>query len=385
MNKLGTALGCMLMIGALSAPVAFAHYDANGGGLADAAGVSGNPDSGNNADRVSGSYVGSAGALLVVQNVPDLSAACVNVPPGDARDLCVALLSGGDFPLGAVDALCDAEVNFPGGGPNDEEFVDGQDSALLDGLDDDLFNDGGSGAVCHTEEGFYDGAEPADVDYDTGGCNQYTGAANAAHGRDLASPVLWGSPSCDFESPGSSGSLVDHLVALALCAVNEVLSADLPADVLDLDLVNAEVGCVVDFVECVAAALPSPELDAVRGLLGAANCPSGASSCGADSAADVSNFGNLDSAAGVQFPAAGVDALNNACNNVAAASVFLWNAVVVDAEPDCSDGVDNESPGDGDVDAPADAECENALDDDESQPGFQAPVHPSFVSVAYVE
>jgi hypothetical protein len=367
MNKIGTAFGCLLLIGAFAAPVAFAHYDtgahpvpyASAGqdtyGANDAGSGAPSVAAGGDLDRPAGWYVVStntyteldsafnqpnplAGQTALCNNMPDLD----DPANGNADEVaaCVADFTNPinpSFFAAQWSALYDVEVGGPGNcaDPADETRVDGAASGsaatATGGVPDGIWNDGGQGGVGHTF-GHY-----ACASYETSGCDRYNQALaeDAVGGEDV-----WIGAVCSWGVPVSGGN-----------------APTLP------QVINQFVG---DVINCPLGGFPDSCLDAVNYLddcgLGdflptllpgnnVPNCGGGVPSvvCGAGNISDV-DFGRgqgangpyaVDPGTGVPatwpgvnsnsatYPDAGTSTLGVNCDSVATASAFPFTAVVV--------------------------------------------------------
>jgi len=307
MNKLGTALGCLLMLGAAIAPGVFAHGDAGvhtppwvGGAAAGVGSV-----------KPAGWYYGSASAWAQLNAFsagsvgPNIVPGCptpTSVPQVDTLLCSLVIDADPSFTLAAADALCDVEVGGDGSGPlpADEKWVDGRSGPAAGdalpnagALPDGTFNDGGIGAICHTHSGFYGfGA------YNTPGCPAGTAKAEDA----VVGGSVFITATCDSIRPVATSGLLTQVLSAETCAANEVLSGN-PTGVL---------GCVQRFIDCSPA-----------GAIGA--CPAtGATACVPDGVADASASGTGNP--GVPYP--GIDASCPAGTDAAQAT-FVWNSVQV--------------------------------------------------------
>jgi hypothetical protein len=238
MNKLGTAIGGLLLIGALAAPVAFAHYDSG----AHPGPLTNHPTAAANFDRPSGWYYTSTGLDLDVDGAPipnpanpDDCEADNEDTPVDENAICVFLSS--DVSPDILDSfgffgLYDVEVGgqgacfAPGVGTTqqqavraaltatavlNEKYVDGAtgDGVLATGtvpalVPDGVHNDGGNSMVGHTF-GHYDCNGTPGVDtsnWETGECNDY----DQAFAYDLVSGGdIWIGAICSWGTPVSNG------------------------------------------------------------------------------------------------------------------------------------------------------------------------------------
>lgn len=308
MNKLATAFGGLLMIGAVLAPLAMAHGDSGSHALPAPAGYKSYAASGN-ANVPSGFYYGSASAWAQLNSAPLAPSVGPNIVPGcptltgtavDAIICGLTITPDPSFQTAVADALCDMEVAGTGSGDVvDESTVDaspGNGGAAPDGT----FNDGGIGAVCHTYgesspgagDGFY-----ANNNYNTNGCS----STNTATAADLVSGTgIWISTSCDSTTPVAGAGLLTLALSAESCAVNAAISGS----------AGAAPTCLVQFVDCVA---------------GLAGCPPGTAgvTCGADGVSDSANAGF---GSGVTYPGAAAG-----CSGQMAEGVFVWNSLQVTA------------------------------------------------------
>jgi len=309
MNKIATAIGGLLMIGAVLAPLAAAHKDSGAHNTAVAlpvpagwaAGVKGSP---------AGFYYGAAAAWAqLTANSAGTGPAIPGCPAPTGNptvDPIVCAFSALDlnpsFTLAAANALCDMEVAGDGSTPEpvDEKVVDGTtDSGALPfaaELPDGTFDDGGIGAACHTNKDFY-----AYTPYNTPGCS---GASVKAFAADESGLVPWVSTSCDSTSPTVQDGLLTQVLSAESCAVNDVISGN-PLDAPS---------CVVRLTDCL-------------GLTTSGTCTTtGGVSCGVDGVADAgagsNGFG--DSAHGVPYGSVAAG-----CTDASEAA-FVWNAVQID-------------------------------------------------------
>jgi hypothetical protein len=235
------------------------------------------PAQGSGEDRVAGWYAGSA--LAWVQAAPNAPA------------------NGGT-------ALCDFEV--AGIVPLDEGVVDGV--ATGGSAPDGVWNDGGIGMACHTQSGFY-----LDEDYNSPGCDQY---ANARAEDAVVGADVWIVTACDATTSLVDDSLLSYALYGASCTVGEALAGDQ----------DEAIGCAATFVDCMTG------ID-----VGMGSCiVIDGTFCGADGVADsfVAGKGGGHAGPGVPFPSAGVDWAGNLCNEWAAASVLVYDAVVARFDPD---------------------------------------------------
>jgi len=303
MNKLATAFGGLLMIGAVLAPLAMAHGDS---GVAVSpvmpAGFRGS-ESVHAGKTPAGFYYGSASAWLQLNAQPvGPGGSPPGCPTGNSQvdDLVCALILSVDpsFTLAAADSLCDMEVSGDGANvfATDEPTVDGLATAGLGVVPDGLFNDGGVGAVCHTPDGFYD-----TVNYNTNGCTAGTATAD-----DLVSGGnVWISATCDSTTPVAGDGLLTQVLSTESCIANDVLSSN------EAGIVS----CVTYLVDCLAPTA-DPTTNPCAGTSGV--------TCGADGVADGSPANNIGST-GAAYPG-----VHTGCTSTPSSeATFLWNSVQV--------------------------------------------------------
>ena len=297
MNKLVTAIGCLVMLGAAIVPAAYAHGN-SGAHPEPWTGTAGQPPAADT--QPSGWYYGSVSAWAQLQDNPPPPAlnpggACpIAVNPAIDPALNAILCSALDpsFTLAAADALCDMEVAGTGGGDAvDEVQVDA--NGIGPGMaPDGTFNDGGIGAVCHTHAGYYSLAG-----YNTPGCPAGTATAEDA----VVGTGVWISTSCDDSQPSATTPLLTIVLSGETCTANGVLTAN----------VNTIVGCAENLSACLTG-VPNPP-----------GCPSTAAKiCVPDG---VSDSGNSGTGLGVPYP--GQSAACSAVGGDSAAATFVWNSV----------------------------------------------------------
>ena len=342
-NKKLTALGCLLMLGAIVSPGVIAHIeDDQGGGLPrpstglwqdrnllgipDTNGNSGaNPHvdecAGNPAgpgdcpavsiDRVSGWYIGPAGPF-------------VSFTHDDPLDDETSVSFGG----GA--GLCDLEVvaYLQGNVNTDETQVDGFSPG--GGTRDNVWNDGGVGVVCHVN---YGAGSPFPPEYSTPGCgeaynspahgggraasphlNQLGAAIPTGNGNAIAEDAVFGAEvwigtACDWSHPVGAAvevTLLDLLLSDLLSAINCVSGQDLtcflppgPPPPVFTDTWNC---LVLNTLTCLQT-----QIDC---LLGNPTCPptTTGTACGDDGFADAGYFGEGDGHQTAGYPTTGFGA-----------------------------------------------------------------------------
>ncbi len=272
----GLLAGALLAMMAL-APLGVAHDD-----------VAGN-------NRVFGNYVGAAGPWIRIDD-QDIFA-------GNA--LC------------DLELLSDGDVATTGDNFLDEPLADGTATGGTTQAEND-WGDGGQGAACHTPNTHYTTAG-----FNTQECNYAPATA-----KDDNSAVVWISTGCDWITnvpDPSDPSIVQLVVNAAGCAVNAVLSGTgNPVGAVD-EIVFV---CVDRLIDCTIG---------IGSLDPSDTCPAGAGgqACGPDGTIDGSNSGNGNTVTGVPYPttypyAPTPTTTGNCSSTHGVASVFVWEAVVVD-------------------------------------------------------
>ena len=243
MNKLGMAVGCLLMIGAFAAPVAFAHYDTGAHdvpytsvgqdtyGYDDAGAGAPKGNAGGNADRVSGWYYSSTNtwteldsAFVVFDGEGDPEDCPADDPETPINENGVCQLQTSpitpSFLFAQWGGLYDVEV----GGLGDCDTTNALNEEVVDGstngggsVPDGVHNDGGNSAVGHTF-GHYDCPS-----FETDGCDRYDQAfaEDAVGGEDV-----WIGASCSWGTAVTSGTS-PGLVDVVLEFIGDVINCPL--------------------------------------------------------------------------------------------------------------------------------------------------------------
>lgn len=271
MYNLKSLIGIAALVAMVGAPLGAAHMDSTAW-----AGLAGLPSTaGGNANRVSGVYYGSVSALVGHTGM--------DINEGNSTS----------FEFGTAAAFCDMEILSDGsaaGSSEDEPEVDGVANTAGAST---LFNDGGVGAVCHTQTGYY-----ANGDFNTAGC-----AYAPAEGADATGDV-WLTTVCSYAHTVSGVGLLDYFVD---CVSGAALTVS-PLEIVD--------PCTTTTVECLVNGDCTSLADEIA--------------CGPDAAgnADIQVAGESDwGSAGADFPA-----IPSPCTDANSAGVvFVWNAVFVDS------------------------------------------------------
>lgn len=274
MYNLKSLIGIAALVAMVGAPLGAAHMDETA--WAGAGSVTLPSTANSNENRVSGVYYGSVSALASHTGDP-------------------APVTGNEtsFEFGTAAALCDMEILSDGstvGAAEDEPEVDGQANTAGAST---LFNDGGVGAVCHTQTGYY-----AHADFNTATCDY-----EPAMGQDATGDV-WLTTVCSYAHTVSGTGLLTYF---ADCVSGAALTVS-PLEVVD--------PCATTTVDCLVNGDCTSLADEIA--------------CGPDAAgnADIQVAGQSGwGSAGVAFPA-----IPSPCIDAdAAAVVFVWNAVFVDS------------------------------------------------------
>lgn len=342
MNKLGTALGGLLLIGALAAPVAFAHYDTGADGPLAGSFNNANPFTTANADRVAGWYYTSTNLDFdangpAVDNPLNVLQPCpADDPQTPVREDNVCLLATSDISPDTLDfstwgGLYDVEVGGLGtcdGSPLDatnsqnEDRVDGNPGLGL--VPDGTHGDGGNSAVGHTF-GHYDcnGGVGDASNWETAECDDY----NLASAEDLVGGGgVWIGAQCNWGVPitsGNSAPLADRVSQFAGDVINCPLGG-FPDSCTDA-LQYAD--------DCIGIDLISQtQLPSATPNCGGTSSTSLVCGAGTESTIDF-GFGDGSLTTGAVYPNAGFDAagvlvLAN-CDELSTASAFPFTQVVI--------------------------------------------------------
>lgn len=324
MNKLGIAFGGLLMIGALAAPVAFAHYDS---GMTSAIPFYA-PPAGINTDRVAGWYYTSTNVWVDVNGNPvdnplDSTTCPADDPATPVNENGVCELVTGDIDPSLLDfatwgGLYDVEV----GGLGDCSTTNALNEVRVDGstigggvVPDGIHNDGGNSAVGHTY-GHYDCAS-----FETSGCDRY----NAAKAEDLVSGTgVWVGAQCNWGVPvtnGQSAPLLDRVAQF----VGDVNNCPLGG------FYQSCVDAVQYFDDCIGIDLISQTqlASSVPPNCGGTTSVTIVCGAGAESTIDFGTGGGNNAI----YPDAGYDAGGNlvlaGCDSVSTATAFPFTSVVV--------------------------------------------------------
>jgi hypothetical protein len=277
--NLKSLIGIAALAAMVGAPLGAAHMDSTAWvveGTAADPGLTSTASGG--ADRVSGVYYGSVSALVGHTGNP------VNSQPTT-------------FEFGTAFALCDMEILSDGstGSAEDEAEIDGVTNSAS--AVPTLFNDGGVGAACHTQQNYYPNAN-----FNEDGCSVYSDAM----GEDAVAADVWLTTVCSYAYTTSGPGLIDYFVDCS----NTAISGS-PLGVVDCATTTAD--CFVN---------------------GACTSLADAFTCGpdADGNADVQAAGESDwGSAGAAFPTSFPNPAGACADSDTAAVVFVWNAVFVDS------------------------------------------------------
>lgn len=376
MNKLGTAIGGLLLIGALTAPVAFAHIDSGAAPLTGALFETPVPSEpwnrglADNFDRVSGWYYTSTGTDLDVigndvQNPLD-DVVCDpdnEDTPVDENAICELLT--GDVDESSLDGpsyfgLYDVEVgglgecskstDNPAKADEDEAIEDAltltavANEQIVDGRPglglvlDGIHNDGGNSAVGHTFGHYACNGDADDTgNWETAGCDDY----NRAFASDLVSGGdVWVAAVCSWAVPvigGAQAPLADRISQFVNDLTNCPLGGFPDSCGQAIQYFDNCIGLVVITDVIPNTLLPDPAV-----LCGPGQTKTLVCGAGDEQTTDFGYGGGVQAAGGIVdatlpdltaeavYPNAGdVDNVLPTCNGVAAAYAVVLTQVVV--------------------------------------------------------